>query len=359
MSKDSRAQINNTLDSVAAIGLKVGAVMVGLALAYLLYVVFGPKLAAMKTMGAADKSSLMQNIGWARTMLKCGSFVLVLGLCIRFFYEETTGVILTLAGGVVYFFSPSAFSSLTLGSLKQSLFYQAIVNDIATVGLVCVVPGILLLVRDVVMRVLTRFGAWHEVPTSAVEDNGLRRDYRKHKPYEMCWDMACCNERVRRFCPAWKKHKPCWQLKAGCMCDEEVVKLALLDRDGEQQSLQHAAVDARPKLVLSAEQKSARCRSCTIYLEHQRQKFRIASPVVIVLVAVAYALVYSRAAALLYNLLKGMDRFMSFVSYRHGADISFASQGHVVTTLAMICIGVALLSFTLRALDYLIFDLQI
>ena len=118
-------------------------------------------------------------------------------------------------------------------------------------------------------------------------------------------------------------------------------------------------MDTTPKVVLSAQQKNARCRACTIYIEHQRQKFRIASPIVMGLVALTYLLLYSRLANLLYNALKGMDRFMSFMTYRHGAEASFASQGHIVTTLAMICIGVVLLSFTLRTLEHLIFDLHI
>ena len=359
MSNNSRRQISSALDNVAGIGLRVGAVMVGLALAYLLYVVFGPKLAAMKSMNAGEKDALLQSIGWARVMLKYGSILLVLAMCIHYFYDETIGLIMTLAGGIVYFFSPSALGSLTLGTLKQSTVYVEIVNDIATVGLICVVPGILLLVRDAIVRVASRFGARHELPIHNVEEGHAHKG-ETHKPYEKCWDMACCNERARRFCSAWQKRKPCWQVKSGCICDQDIIRQALLDRDGEPQPGQTAqATDTRPKIVLSDQQKNDRCRACTIYSEHQRQKFRIASPVAMALVTLAYVLLYSRLAAVLYTALGNMDRFMSFMTYRHGASASFASQGHIVTTLAMICIGVVLLSFTLRALEFLIFDLQI
>jgi hypothetical protein len=363
VSNDSRRQISSVLDTVAGIGLKLGAVMVGLSLAYLLYVIFGPKLSAMKSMKADEKDAFLQSVGWARAMLRYGSIGLVLGLCITYFYEETIGLILTLVGGLVYFFSPSAFSSLTLGSLKQNLYFHAIVNDIATVGLICVVPGILLLVRDVIMRVVNRFSSQHDVPAHAVEEETTRKPPTP-KPYEKCWDMALCNERAKRFCRAWEKRKSCWQVKSGCLCDQEVIQKALLARDrelagGDSDAQTAQATDTRPKVVLSGEQKKARCRACTIYMEHQRQKFRIASPTAIVLVALVYVLLYSRLAAVVYNVLKNMDRFMSFVTLRHGADASFASQGSIVTTLAMICLGVVLLSFTLRALEYLIFDLQI
>lgn len=356
MSRDGRAQVNSTLGLIGDIGLKLGAVAVGLALAYLLYVVFGGKLANLKTLKAPDQQQLMQTIGWAKTLLKVGAVALVIGLCIRFFYDEMVGLVLTIAGAVLYFFSPSVFSSMTMGELKQQPIYQGIVNEIATMGLIFIVPGILLLVRDVIARVANRFGAWHEVPTTGVEDGELHRGSRKHGAYEMCWNMACCNERTKRLCKAWAARRPCWQIKSGCMCDEDLIKRAYEERTGDRQQV---AEDTRPKAVLSAQQKAARCRNCTIFLEHQRQKFKIATPAAVVLVVIIYALVYSRLADFLFGVFKGMDRFMSFMTYHHGPTASFATQGHVVTTLAMICIGVALLSFTLRTLEYMIFDLQI
>lgn len=371
MSNDSRRQISSVLDTVAGIGLKVGAVMVGLALAYLLFVVFGPKLSAMKSMNAEEKDALLQSIGWARVMLRCGSIGLILALCIRYFYEETIGLILALAGAAIYFFSPAAFSSLTLGAFAKNAahggkvdaayaFYHGIVNDIATVGLICMVPGILLLVRDVIVRIASRFGARHEVPIHDVAEGHANKG-QTPKLYEKCWDMALCNERSKRFCSAWGKRRSCWQVQSGCLCDQDTIRQALQDRDREGHEAVETpqAADTRPKIVLSVQQKKARCRACTIYLEHQRQKFRIASPAIMVAVALIYAVLYGRIAGVLYGILERTDRFMSFLTYRHGANASFTSQGHIVTTLAMICIGVVLLSFTLRALEFLIFDLQV
>ncbi|NLN76299.1 MAG: hypothetical protein GX139_08310 [Armatimonadetes bacterium] len=362
MSNDGRRQITGLLDMVANIGLRLGAVATGLALAYLLYVIFGPKLAGIKNLNAEEKYALLQSIGWARTMLRYGSIAFVLGLCIRFFQEETIGLVLTLVGAGLYFLSPSGFSSLTLGSLKQSEHYLGIVNDIATVGLICLVPGVLLLVRDVIMRIIKRFTAPIEPPKSESESE-ITRKVHKPKPYEMCWDMAVCNERSRRFCQPWKKRKPCWQLKSGCLCDQDVIRQALMERDramGGDPNAGPKVADNRPKVVLSAKQKRERCKSCTIWIEHQRQKFRIVTPIGLVAVGAAFAYFYRQLYDVLYKLLGNMDRFMSFLTYRQeGTDASFAAQGHTVTTLAMICIGVVLLSFAFRAIEYMIFELEI
>jgi hypothetical protein len=138
------------------------------------------------------------------------------------------------------------------------------------------------------------------------------------------------------------------------------MRKALLDRDREAGINQAPkTVDTRPKVVLTPPQKRARCRDCTIYLEHQRQKFKIASPVTMVSVLVIYAALYGWLYDVLYEVLKRTDRFMSFLTYHKDAASSFASQGHTVTTLATICLGVVLLSFTLRFVEWLIFDMQV
>jgi hypothetical protein len=332
-------------------------------------VIFGPKLAAMKSMNAADKGTLVQSVGWARTMLTWGGGLLVLSCCIRFFYEETIGLILTLAGAALYFLAPSGLASLTMGSFATAAaskgkidpaigLYQGVVHDIALVGLFCLAPGCLLLVRDVIWSITKRAAA-KSVPQTEEEKARADRLNKRRKPYEMCWDMSVCNERARRFCPAWQQHKPCWRVKAGCLCDEDIMKQALLDRDREAGIVHQAAVDTRPKVILTAQQKKVRCRNCTVYMEHQRQKFRIASPAALVLVAVIYAASYTRVYAMLYEFFKRMDRFMSFLTYHKDSVQSFASQGNTVTTLGMICLGVVLLSFTFRVVEWLIFDRQI
>jgi hypothetical protein len=311
----------------------------------------------MSSMNQADRDYLTQSIGWAKWMLRYGSIALILALCIRFFYEETIGLILVFIGAALYFLSPSGLASLTMGSLAKNPIYQDIVNDIALVGLFCLVPGCALLVRDVIMRITNRFSAAHMPQTD--EERARAERLRKHrKPYEKCWDMSVCNERAKRFCPAWEEHKPCWQVKSGCLCDEGIMRKALLDHERQAGIAQQTpqAVDTRPKVILTAQQKKARCRNCTIYAEHQRQKFRIASPATLVLVAAVYAALYGQVHAVLYDFFKRMDRFMSFLTYHKGASESFSTQGNTVTTLGMICLGIVLLSITFRMVEWLIFD---
>lgn len=347
----NRAQINSILDSISGLALKLGLLMLGLSLAYLLYVLFGGKLTAAAS--KADKAYLAQTAGIAMSMLMIGSIAVVAACFIRFFSDDSVGLIMTVVGGVLHFMGPAGINALTLETVHKNTLYVSILKEISTIGLICFVPGCLLLLRDIVMQI-ARIGSRHAAPQTAEE----RARPRQTKLYAKCWDMPSCNERVKRICSPWSRKKSCWQVKAGCLCDQEIIRRALFERDGEQGG-DTSPKGAAPKIVLTAEQKKDRCRACTIYTEHQRQKFRIASPLVIVTVLALYAAIYGRLSQWLYSVLERTDKFMSFLTYRQGAESSYAVQGHAVTTLAMICIGVVLVSMTLKLLEYLIYELQV
>lgn len=352
----NRAQINNLLDLLSSLALKLGLVALGLGTAYLLYVLFGGKLSAAAS--KADKEYLAQTAGIARMMFTGGAIAVLVGCFIRFFAEETTGLIMLVGGGVLYFLAPIGINTLTLETIHKNELYLSILKDFSTVGLICFVPGGLLLLRTIVVQFL-RITSRQQLPQT--EEEKKRGPRRTEKLYAHCWDMPQCNERVKKVCPAWQKRKSCWQVKAGCLCDQDVVRLALIERDREQGAdvSQGLRTATQPKVILTPKQKKERCRVCTIYSEHQRQKFRIAAPLTIVAVLAVYVFVYEPLSAVLYGILEKTDKFMSFLTYRQGADASFAAQGQIVTTLAMICLGVVLLSFTLRALEYLIYELQV
>jgi hypothetical protein len=353
---NNRAQVNSFLESISGLALRVGLLMLGLSMAYLLYVLFGGKLTAAAS--KADKALLEQSAGIAKSMLMIGSVAVVFASCIRFFSEETAGLIMTLIGGVLHFLGPAGINALTLETVHKNVLYLSILKEFSTIGLICLVPGCLLLMRDIAMQI-ARIGSRPAAPQTAEEI--VRSGPRQTKLYAKCWDMPSCNERVKRICPAWSKRKSCWQVKAGCLCDQDIIRRALVERDIEQGAdvSQGPKVASQPKIILTVEQKKERCRACTIYTEHQRQKFSIASPLAILSVVAIYALIYGRLSEWLYGVLEKTDKFMSFMTYRQGAASSFAAQGHTVTTLAMICLGVVLVSLTLKLLEHLIYKLQI
>lgn len=351
----NRAQVSNLLDSISTLALKLGLVVLGLATAYLLYVLFGGKLTAAAS--KADQAYLAQTAGIAKLMLIGGAAAVVGACCIRFFSEETVGLIMTIVGGVLYFLAPMGINALTLETIHKNTLYLSILQQITTVGMICLIPGCLLLMRDVVLQ-FARIISRQAMPKTADEKGKPRQ---ANSVYASCWNMPQCNDRVKRVCPAWSKRKSCWRIKAGCLCDQDVIRKALVARDPQQGGdlSDGPKVATQPRIVLTPQQKKERCRVCTIYSEHQRQKFAIASPIAVLAVITVFVLIYGRLSQWLYGVLEKTDKFMSFLTYRQGAESTFAAQGHIVTTLAMVCLGVVLVSMTLKLLEYLIYELQV
>src|SRR5690606_20847931 len=112
------------------------------------------------------------------------------------------------------------------------------------------------------------------------------------------------------------------------------------------------------KSQLSGAQKRARCRRCGIFAEHQRQKYRLVSPMVIPGVTLLMYLFRQPVSELVYRVLETTDNFMRVLAYR-SADYTFVDDGRILTLLSMAWITIILISYTLRAVEYLVFELQI
>lgn len=351
----NRAQIDSLLESLSELALKVGLLMLALATAYLLYILFGGKLEAASKV---DKASLEQMVGIAKLVLMLGSVLVVAACCVTFFSDESVGLIMTLIGGVLHFFAPAGINAVTAPAIHSNPVYASILQQFAAVGLVCFIPGCLLLLRAIVMQ-FARVVSSHALKNA--NDDKARPPKKQPKFFAHCWNMAQCNEHAKRVCPAFAKRRSCWQVKAGCLCDQDVIRRALVEQDRAKGTdvTQGARTGTLPQTVLSMEQKKERCRACTIYSEHQRLKFRIASPLAMISVIAVYAFFYGRLSEWLYGILMKTDSVMHILTLKQGASSSFAAQGHTVTTLAMICLGVVLVSLTLKLLEYLIYELQV
>ena len=117
------------------------------------------------------------------------------------------------------------------------------------------------------------------------------------------------------------------------------------------------AQDNKTTPSMSAKQKRLRCRRCVIYSEHQRQKYRVLSPLMFPAVAIAFYVFYAQLVRLLGIVYANTDRFVSFVT-AHPQQV-VGSEQHVFTVLAIVWLWIVVLSYALRLLEYLIFDLQV
>lgn len=363
MTAHRRSQIAIFIESTTGTGLRFGIPAAVLSMSYLLFIVFGSKLRAFGAMSAGDRAYLLQTVDVAEFVLRAASVVVVASLFVRYYFESAVGQLLALIGGALYFFSPAALAGLTLGAFLKIPLYQSIVNEISLVGLIGLIPGGFLLLRDTYQRIRqgirARFASGHKWGD---EEERVRKHCRR-KAFEQCWDMAFCREYVKNVCPAWDKRKPCWRIKSGCYCDEGTIMRAMTSGAADNPSMRGIVQSLRMEKArrdsMSAKQKRMRCRRCVIYSEHQRQKYRILSPLVFPAVIVAFLIFRDRLTWGSMYVFHSTDRFMSFLMHQHQNSFSLAGEEHIFVTLAMVWLWLMVVSYSLRALEYLIFDLQV
>lgn len=359
----ARSQIISALESVTGVGLKVGIPVSIAAAGYLLVAAFGRNIAELDRMPLADRDYFVNGVHTAAKALTIAGAAVIASLIVRLFYEEVLGQALSLAGALLYFGTPALFALVVdTDRLSGNALFGGIVDEFRLIGALCLLPGLALILRDAILRIWTGMSVRRVVERRWGDEDERRRQHRP-KAYGSCWDMPYCRDFVRRVCPAWQARTPCWRLKLGCYCDERTILQAMASygKDNEHvRGIMHSlGLDKPRQSALSGSQKRARCRRCGIYAEHQRQKYRLLSPLVIPgVVALMYAF-RERVSAWLYTALEHTDRFMRILSYRpEGTSYTF-DDGRILTMLAMVWLTIIVISYTLRALEYLVFELQV
>lgn len=361
ISARAKSKLAGLIESSTRTTLKFGVPVLVLCAGFLLYMVLGPKLRMLGQMSIADRAYLHSSVAYGILMFRVASLVVVLALALRFFAEGLVGQILSIAGAVLYFLSAVLFASATGGALAQVQTYQEIVAEFIRLGLVALIPGVVLVVRDIIARITYRIRA--RKYAELLQLGPARFKAYNRKLYEKCWDMPICPDYVQKYCPAYEKKKPCWQIKSGCLCVGEGAYKAMLAESSDdgfaRKVLKGIQTEKQYTSDLTPAQKRNRCRKCVIYSEHQRQKYRIASTLTFPAVALLFWILYQPLSTIAWDVLEKTDKFLCFLAYNVGHAPSFASQGHALTVLALICLGIMALSYALRAVEYFIFKLQV
>lgn len=361
MRTHTRSQIIGLLEQVTGFGLKVGIPVLIAAVIYLFVAALGDNIQNLETLSESNRKYFVDGVHLVMKMMLYACIAVVASIIIRLFMDEVVGQALSLVGALLYFGSPALFAQVVGDSTKAVPLFGEIVRQFQLLGSVCLIPGLAMILRDAIMRIWTGISVKRVVERRWGDEEERRKNH-KPKVYGKCWDMPFCRDFVRRVCPAWQAKSPCWRVKVGCYCDERTILQAMAnygtDNEHMRGIMRSLGLDQPRKSQLSNAQKRTRCRRCGIFAEHQRQKYRLLSPVVIPGVVLLMYLFRQPVSQWVYNILETTDNFMRVLAYR-GAEYSFAADGRILTLLAMIWLTIIIISYTLRALEYLIFELQI
>lgn len=349
--------------------LQVALVGFFISLGYILYGLFSGKLR-----GVTDPMEIRRLVGNFTLMgqvLTLTSLLAAASLLLLTFGEVAYAVLIGIVGAGLMFGMPIIIGS----NLDQgSDFAQPISNWCTNAGL-----AVLFLVA---LRILWEIGAQvrratfkSEVQKEIEEASVAERQKKKKKGaklrlWDTCWDLPYCHDAVKEVCPAFKARKSCWRFGYGCNCDPGLIE-QLIRTGGaakgkaaaKKTSAERTVSEAYIRSDLQADapvgrERTIPCIKCAIFIEHQRQKFRVVNPVAIV--ATLVGLVF------LYQPLTGLYSFVIRAAATWAARFTLESDmidpsrwiGYLdspfVKGFFFVFVGLLALSYVLRAVEWLV-----
>ena len=205
-----------------------------------------------------------------------------------------------------------------------------------------------------------------------------------------CWQLPYCRSGVRKNCPIFLAKTKCWKERTGCMCDENILMLAmggteaqapvnmtkeigfvpigdLLATDTKRANIatrvgpHGVRIPVNPNI--SDAQKRDRCRNCVIYNEHQRNKFSFFSVPVTLAVPVIVAFQFDNLRMLLTEALRTIDKIVAHLNLSGDAVSSGLTKeisgSMPIETILIVCLTLVLMTWAQRLLEYCVFKIKI
>lgn len=342
------------LDSIARFLFWGGIAVTALAIAVLI-IQLNASSGYSASFSAAQANS---NIDLFGKVLFAGVCSLFVGATYMFWGEEVLPALLIIGSLILYFVPPMVPGMM--GNTMPNQVGQRAVGTIQTGGLILGLLSIACLVADLVTRARLRvrqgakadqlkYGKGHK------EEKDIRNVF-----MGSCWELPFCRKFVRERCPIYHARRTCWRERVGCMCEEQVIRDAM-----EGKAIPRDAVAAAEYIPVNNKltplQKFERCKSCVIYNEHQKHKYKLALPLTVLAFTGIYLLVRSFGMGAIKGLIEGMDRMVGKVMFTGGGNVQerIAQSSVPFHEIVLVCIMIIAMTYALKIMEYLIFKAKI
>ncbi len=362
----ARDPVREVLDAASGAALNLGLAVTALAAAYVAYGVLTAFPGGQPPADPALRAAVTARFALGLRALVWGAGILAIAGGWRFRGEAAAGYLLALAGAALLWGAPAAVPYLFPAGYPEG---PLLLGDAARrSGALCAGVGALLLIVHLAGRVgdvlAGRRSRSVEVPHDPewVPRPGM-------VPLR-CWQTGFCRPYVREFCPRFQEKTPCWRRKEGCFCEERIVFRARELRQGAADfyARMRTSLSGAPR-TLTPSEKRERCRTCPIYGEHQRFKYRLAVPFAF---AAAFAILWFNAGLIRQALLFSVERLdalassLAFPAPGAGAAsgaVAAAAQEAIATSLVfwgfMVFLFVMVLTWLLRLVEWLFLKVQV
>jgi hypothetical protein len=378
--------------------LLIGTIPAICLFAYLSYGLFSGQLA-----GAAGNKTEARH---AVELVNQLSFYLNISLVISLlsslflFYEfESLGIVLVVLAGILAYGMRFAVDFLSPGQqLANGAAATALFGEFRLAAMVIGAPGAALIIREIISRIVNSRSRQDLTSLTYGTEVAKQRDRPQALigAFAACWQLPFCRDGIRVKCPIFLARTKCWKERVGCMCEENIILLAM---GGEKEQAHdmtatpaassgfvpigdlltkstesaRASIQTRvgPRGVriptnphLSYAAKVQRCRNCVIYNEHQRQKYGFLSGPVTVAVPALVFWNYGNLVNLIGGQLNNLESVVAKFSFTgHAANINEVTRslsGNLfVETVLIICMTLILMTWAQRLLEFVCFKIKI
>ena len=365
MARDRSGKSDNSvalryLYTILETGLKIGGLLFGLTAVYLIWGMMNGKLVGNVTMTQQEYVGITQLIYSACNILAISGIVTIICAAARYYTEEVTGYALIVIGSLFQWAMPFAAPEATpqMASLEKYIIDQFVF--VGTTALIVSMPFLLYSMLTMIRaEKILKAKAAKCVNQKKDADGGVKETSFPFK----CWQMPFCREYMRDYCDAYKYKKPCWKMHSGCYCEEEMLVRALKSMGGNDAKKLDIFRSSTNKLTWI--QKRRRCEQCVMYLEHQKLKYQIISPMGFI---IPIGLIWAYYEPLKALMRKAMvytytvtDRLAIVIKTQDSGQsfIQTMSTSGTVEVVFIVVIALVAIAMTLRLLEYLIFKLGV
>ncbi len=394
---DSNSFLSDSVVDILTKVFQISLIPTVLLTAWLMWGLFSGRLADVAGMSAADHTAALQTITTLSLWLNVSLVVTVVSGALIFWEIEALGVIYLLVSAFLAFglqFIIGAFFSGESAKLMSGDASKASLKEIQMMAYILGVPGILLTLKTLAGKI---FGRKNRDLANISYGKDAGRTERKRPligAMAKCWELPFCREGIRIRCPIFHARTKCWKERVGCMCEENIILLAmggnspddpektqplnkhsgfipigdLLSKNAEAKQ---AAIPTRvgPRGVriptnphLSEGQKRERCRNCVIYNEHQRQKYQFLSAPVTLFVPLMVIWQFDNFRNLIGTTLGILDRLVGLVSLQtvQSGHLKTEINGNLpIETVFIVCLTLVFMTWAQRLLEYTMFKIKI
>lgn len=373
----------------------VGLVVLIASFGYLVYGLFSGALAIANQTTEVQRHAI-QLVTSTSNVVNVSLVVTLLCAVLLYYENEALAIILLLVAAFLAFGLNFLLDFVAGGqNLTAGVAANNTLLEIKLAGEIIGVPGVLLFLWNIIQRIRdARSGQDLTVMTYG-------KDAKKEEvrgaligAFAKCWQLPFCREGIRTKCPIFHAKTKCWKQRVGCMCEENVLRLAMGGEENkpidmtkeagfvpigdiitksEQANRPAIPTKLGPRGVriptnphISAAQKRTRCNNCVIYNEHQRQKYSLFSPMVTIAVPVLVFLNFEQLKDLLQAALKFVDTMVAHLNFTQAtgpkgqSELAQNINGSLpVTAIIIMVLTLLVMTWALQFLEYCMFKIKI